>query len=61
MTFGGPLLQKNSKMTVRFRPIEDIEPILRTLGYIRPKETIIVIPSNIKKEVISLRDENHRR
>jgi len=41
MAFGGPLL--NKKMAIKFKPIEEIEPLLRTLGYIKPKETIVVI------------------
>jgi len=60
MAFGGPL-KKSKKISVTFSPIEDIEPILRTLGYLRPRETIAVIPLHIKKEVLKLANANKEK
>jgi hypothetical protein len=57
MAFGGPLLNKKVQMAIRFKPIEEIIPLLRTLGYIKPKETIITIPI---KEVLKSSAKNSR-
>jgi hypothetical protein len=60
MVFGAPLLKK-SRLSLKFRPIEEYEGMLRTLGFVRPKESVIVIPSNIKNEVLKFVNEEVNR
>lgn len=73
MVFGGPLLKKKVKSSVKVEIspkllIDALEPLLRTLNYVKPAETISTItfhltegkssdtllPITIKKEVLKL-------
>lgn len=57
MVFGAPLLKKAKISLPKLRPIEDFEPMLRTLGFVKPKETVLIIPHKFKKEVLNFLDE----
>lgn len=69
MVFGGPLMKKRQVTSKKVSISQthlfcQLEPILRTLGYVKPDETIIditsnipkIIPITIKKEVFKLKD-----
>lgn len=68
MVFGGPLLKKKIKSSTKLSIspqliIDALDPILRTLNYIKPNETVTditfhtkegkLLPITIKKEVLN--------
>lgn len=55
MSFGGPLLKRKSKSQKisisQAHLFTHLEPILRTLGYVKPGEMIVEITSSIPKNI----------